>query len=225
VTQEAEPLVDVRSARGGLDASQGRLHVEHLAVDSDRGRFALHGDYAPGDDYRSDLLATAVLPAPAGRTPPRLGLVARGDLSHLVVALSGNVPAPVRATLVLDDDSRGERPRWSLRAGSEAFDPALLATGAGAGTGAGACTPGTAIAFALQADGTAGDMRLHGRFAQGGLSATLQPSHVILADQVLTLQPLAVDLLEGSVRASGRVDLRKTIASYGAGSYGPASRG
>ncbi|HEU4991792.1 MAG TPA: translocation/assembly module TamB domain-containing protein [Luteimonas sp.] len=206
VAQEAAPLVSVRSARGGLDASQGRLHVEHLAVDSDRGRFALHGDYAPGDDYRSDLVATAVLPAPAGRTPPRLGLVARGDLSHLVVALSGNAPAPVRATLVLDDDSGGERPRWSLRAGSEALDPAWLAGGG---------EPGTPASFALQADGTAGDMRLQGRYAQGGFAATLEPSHLILADQVLTLQPLAVELFEGGIRANGRVDLRRTIASRG----------
>jgi translocation and assembly module TamB len=209
VTRESAPLVAVRSARGGLDAAQGRLHVEHLAVDSDRGRFALHGDYAPRDDYRSDLVATAVLPAPAGRTPARLGLVARGDLSHLVVALAGNAPAPMHATLVLDDDSGGERPRWSLRAGSEGVDLALLAGGTSSGA------PGVPASFALQADGTAGDVRLRGRFAQGAFAATLQPSHVILADQVLTLQPLAVDLLEGSVYASGRVDLRKTIASRG----------
>src|SRR5690606_9655356 len=85
VSRQGAPLLAVRRARGGLDASDGRLHVEHLVVDSDRGRFALHGDYAPGDGYRSDLVASAVLPAPAGRMPPRLGLVARGDLSHLVV--------------------------------------------------------------------------------------------------------------------------------------------
>lgn len=204
VTQEGAPQVVVRSARGGLDAAEGRLHVERIAIDSDRGRFTLHGDYAPAKHYRSDLVATAVLPAPAGRTPPRLGLVARGDLSHLVVALSGNAPAPVRATLVLDDDRGGEHPRWSLRANSDALDPALLAGDGGTDT---------PLAFALQADGTAGDMRLQGRYAQGAFAATLQPSHVILADQVLTLQPLAVDLLEGSVRATGRIDLRKTIAS------------
>ncbi len=219
VTQEGVPQVDVRSARGGLDASDGRLHVEHLAVDSDRGRFGLHGDYAPGDGYRSDLVATAVLPAPAGRTPARLGLVARGDLSHLVVALSGNAPAPVRATLVLDDDSAGERPRWSLRAGSDALEPALLAGGTGAAAGSGSAP----MAFSLQADGTAGDMRTQGRYARAGFVATLRPSHLVLAEQVLTLQPLAVDLLGGSVRASGRIDLRSTIASRSAAANGSAS--
>ena len=222
VTQEGAPQVVVRSARGGLDASEGRLHVEHLAVDSDRGRFTLHGDYAPAQQYRSDLVATAVLPAPPGRTPPRLGLVARGDLAHLVVALSGNAPAPLRATLVLDDDSGGERPRWSLRAGSEAFDPALLA---GGGKSAPAASGGTPIAFALRAGGTSGDMRLQGHYARGGFAATLRPSHVILADQVLTLQPLVVDLLEGSVRANGRIDLHGTVASYAAASVPSSSAG
>ena len=79
VTQQGQPMIAIRSARGGLDASTGELHVEHLRVDSDRGRFTAHGDYVPRDDYRTDFVATAVLPAPAGRTSPRLGLVARGD--------------------------------------------------------------------------------------------------------------------------------------------------
>ena len=68
VVQEGEPLIDIRSARGGLDARSGRLHVERLAVDSDRGRFAVHGSYLPRDNYRTDLFATAVLPAGAGST-------------------------------------------------------------------------------------------------------------------------------------------------------------
>src|SRR5690606_9299332 len=82
VTRDGAALIDIRRARGGIDATDGRLHVEQLVVASDRGRFTLHGDYAPDDDYRMDLTATAVLPAPAGRTAPSLGLVARGDLAH-----------------------------------------------------------------------------------------------------------------------------------------------
>ena len=80
VVQEGEPLIDIRSARGGLDAAPGSLHIERLAVDSDRGRFTLHGDYIPRRNFRSDLRATALLPAPAGRTAPRFGLISRGAL-------------------------------------------------------------------------------------------------------------------------------------------------
>lgn len=34
VTRQRAPLIDLRSVRGGLDASEGRLHVERLVVDS-----------------------------------------------------------------------------------------------------------------------------------------------------------------------------------------------
>ena len=47
VVQEGESVIDVRSARGGLHAASGRLHVERLRVDSNRGQFAVHGDYEP----------------------------------------------------------------------------------------------------------------------------------------------------------------------------------
>ena len=80
VLQEGDPMVAIRSARAGLRAGPGRLQVAHLDVDSDRGRFTAHGDYLPREDYRTDLVATAVLPAPAGRTAPRLGRVAKGAL-------------------------------------------------------------------------------------------------------------------------------------------------
>ena len=71
------PVIDVHRLRGALDARDGPLAVDGLVVDSDRGRFTADGEYAPRDDYRTDLTVTAVLPADAGTTPPRLGLVAR----------------------------------------------------------------------------------------------------------------------------------------------------
>ncbi|MFX9246859.1 hypothetical protein ABTN73_20535, partial [Acinetobacter baumannii] len=70
-------------------------------IDSDRGRFALHGDYVPADNYRMDFVATAVLPAAPPRTPPRLGMIARGDAARLDVGLGGALPGPLRATLTL----------------------------------------------------------------------------------------------------------------------------
>ena len=192
-TSADKALIDVRSVRGGLVAEPGALHLQHLVVDSDRGRFTAHGDYAPGDDYRSDLVATAVFPAPAGRTPARLGLVARGDLSSMVVALAGAAPAPLRATLAL---AGARQPRWTLRAHSATFDPGLLMG-----------TPGTPLSFALDADGTGGNATLHGRFARDALAMTLQPSRVSLADQVLTLQPVVVDAFAGRGTLRGTIDL------------------
>ena len=197
VSQEGESLVTIRSARGGLDAASGMLHVDRLRVDSDRGRFTLHGDYQPRRDYRSDLTGTAVLPAPAGRTAPRLGVVVRGDLARMDVAVAGRLPAPTRATLTLRGDK--DAPRWLLRANSEALDPALL-DGRG-----GTSTP---IAFDLSAEGIGGDAGVRGALRQGGFVATLRPSRLSLRDRVLRAQPLAVELLGGRISATGHADLR-----------------
>lgn len=196
VLQDGQPLIDIRRARGGLDARSGRLHVEHLAVDSDRGRFTLHGDYAPADRYRSDLLATAVLPAPAGQTAPRLGLVARGDLSRMVVAVAGRAPAPLRATLTLH--GAADAPRWQLDAGSDALDIGLLTDG---GTG-------VPLRFTLAASGTGGDARLQGELQRGDFTLAVLPSSLQLQDQRLQLQPLAVATLGGRIVANGVADLR-----------------
>src|SRR5690606_23401236 len=116
VTRAGAPLIDIASIRGGLDARRGELSVAALVVDSDRGRFTADGRYAPRDHYRTDLTATAVLPAPFPRPRARLGLVARGDLDAMDLAVAGHAPDPVRLQLGL----RGER--WTLRGGSDALN-------------------------------------------------------------------------------------------------------
>lgn len=199
ITREGEHLVDLHSVRGGLDASEGELHVERLKVDSDLGRFTAHGDYLPGDNYRTDLAATAVFPRPASRsplrrTPPRLGLIARGDLGAMDVGIGGAVPDPLRATLRL----RGsEDPTWSLRADAKGLDPALLSGGE---------PSPQPVVFALQADGRGGDARLQGSLRQGTFAARIQPSRLKLEDQVLAFQPLVLDVFEGRVVVRGTGD-------------------
>ncbi len=187
-------LIDIRTVRGGLDARSGKLHLEHLAMDSDRGYVLVDGHYDPGNDFDTDLTIGALLPAPAGRTRPRLGMVARGDLDDMEVAISGNAPGRTRLRLALHGR---DSPRWTLRADSKALDPALLA---------GSGQPGTPLAFALSADGVGGQAKLHGRFTRGDLVAQLQPSTVRVEDQVLELEPLVVDVYGGRVIARGRGD-------------------
>lgn len=199
VTQNRLPLIDVRRLRAGLDASAGELHVETLDADTDRGRFTLHGDYVPDDDYRMDLVATAVLPAQAGTTPARLGLVARGNLSRMDVGIAGRAPAPVRATLTL----RGkETPRWNLHAQSDAIDLALLIEGKASDT---------PLALNFDADGVGGEMNLSGGFTQrdakqGGFSATVLPSKLRIENQVLEAKPLALRVFDGTATLRGRAD-------------------
>jgi len=194
VTSAGEPAIDIATIRGGLDARQGELIVKQVVVDSDRGRFAADGHYAPDDHYRTDLTASALLPAPFPRPRPRIGLVARGDLDTMDVAVVGHAPDPLRAHLTL----RGKR--WTLRANSTALDPGLLA---------GSGEPGTPIAFSLSADGNGGAADLQGEFTQGTLHAVLQPSKVKLEDKVLDVQPLVVDLFDGRITANGHGDFRE----------------
>lgn len=187
------PLIDIRSVRGGLDARNGRLHLEQVVVDSDRGLFTAHGDYVPSDDYRMDLVASAALPAPAGRTRPRLGLVARGDVSHLDVVVSGSVPGPLLATVAL----RGhDNPGWRLQADAQALDPSLLAGG----------EPGIPLVLKLEAEGEGGHARLRGRFERDGLVARLLPSEVTLRGQELELHPLLLEVMGGYVGMRGHAD-------------------
>ena len=47
------------------------------------------------------------LPAPQGHSAPRLGLLARGDLSKMEVGIGGRAPEPLRATLTLGGSVSG----------------------------------------------------------------------------------------------------------------------
>ena len=195
ISSGGEHMIGIRHLRGGIDIANGFLHAEQLKIDSDRGLFSVHGSYEPRHDYRSDLLVTAVLPAPHGHSAPRLGLLARGDLSKMEVGIGGRAPEPLRATLTLGGDE--DAPAWNLEARSEGLDPALLAGGDPAET---------LFRFDLQARGTGGAADLSGQLAHGDREVTIAPSHVQLENQVLTVAPLALELYGGTVRLKGRAD-------------------
>ena len=195
ITRQAEPLIEIRRLRGGVDASNGRLALTRVDVDSDRGRFAAHGTYAPVENYRTDLVATALVPAKNSGTPLRLGFVARGDLDAMDVALAGAAPGPVRATLSL----RGaEHPRWQLRANASGLDVAALS-----GT---PVDPPDAVDVDVRADGNGGDARLQGSIVRGDMRIAVNPSVLHLEQQVLAFAPLDVELLGGRIVARGRGD-------------------
>ena len=191
IDREGTALVAIRDASGGMDARTGLLHVAQLLVDSDRGRFTAQGDYAPADDYRTDLVATWVSPA----RDAQLGLVARGDLERMTVAVAGDAPAPLRAIVVLDGR---DEPHWALQARSEGFDPALFDP-----QGSGGTLP---IEFALEAEGIGGLAELEGRVARGDVEAVVLPSRVRLEEQVLQVDPLRLRVLDGTAVLRGAAD-------------------
>ncbi len=160
------------------------------------GRFNLHGDYVPREDYRMDLTGSAVLPAAQGRTPARIGVAARGDLSRMDVAIAGHTPSPLRAGIVL----RGrEQPRWRLDADAEGLDIGLL-------TGAQASDDDQPLVFSFSADGVGGAADLRGQLRRGELVATVLPSKVKLENQVLDVQPLVLRIFDGEATLRGTAD-------------------
>ncbi len=193
VSRAGEPLIDIRQAQGGLELGPGHVHAEQLVIHSDRGRFSLHGSYSPRRNYRTDLVATAVFPAEPGQAPARLGLVARGNQNHMVMALSGNAPEPVQATFTL---SGRNNPDWQLIAHAESFDPARL----------GLAETSTPLTFELNANGNRGRMNLQGRIDHAGQTFVIEPSQLEIAGQVLTVESLAVRAFDGLTTLTGKAD-------------------
>jgi len=193
ILQDATPVIDIRTVRGGLDIGDGYFIAEQLAVDSDRGQFGVHGQYAPRDGYETDLAITALFPSQPGRTPARLGLIAKGDVDAMRVGVGGSAPAPLRAWL----DVRGrEKPTWRFAARTEAFDPAVL----------GLVEDSLPFSLDLHARGAGGVADLGGRVQQGEWVAVIEPSQIAIADEVLTVQPLAIRTLDGLATLRGRAD-------------------
>ena len=193
VRQNGQPVIDISRATGAIDIGNGYVHAEKLAIASDRGAFGVQGDYAPRDNYDTDLTATGVFPAAMGRTPARLGLVARGNRARMNVGLAGAAPAPLRATLTL----RGEtKPTWNFAAKTEALDLSLL----------GVMEDSTPVAFDLVAKGAGGAADLQGSVQQGDIAVVIEPSHARIDGEVLTVEPLAIRAFDGYASLRGRAD-------------------
>jgi translocation and assembly module TamB len=200
ITQAQQPMIDIRTLRGGIAVANGEFRARQLVVSSDRGDFRVNGDYVPAQDYTADLTASAVLPAARGRTPARLGLVARGNLDKMEVAIAGNAPAPLHATLVLTGRTD---PTWQFAASSKVLDPSLFVLPDDA-----AAPASEPIAFDLSASGKGGDAKLQGQLAYGKQTLTLDPSNVRLDNQVLTVAPLQLRAFDGQARLRGTADFR-----------------
>ena len=198
ITSGGEPMIDITRIGGGIEVANGEFKATGLLVDSDMGDFRIDGHYVPANDYDTDLTATAVLPAPRGRTPASLGLVARGDLGHMEVAVAGRAPKPLRAMLVFDGRTD---PTWSASVRSDELDVRLLGPALADST----LEP---LALDFSARGKGGRAELQGRAQLGDTVVELAPSRVHLEDQVLNVSPLVLKIFGGEARLSGNADFR-----------------
>lgn len=197
VSQTGVPLIDISRVRGGLDAQEDYLKVTDLSVQSDRGNFKAHGEYAPRDNYKTNFTASASLPAPLGATRPAIGLRAIGNLNQLNVAASGNAPGRTRALLTVSGSE--SNPTWRLSANSEGLDPDLLQ---------GLNSTSEHITFNLSARGAGGKADIDAALQRGDFKLVVQPSKVELEEQRLSFAPLVVDVMGGRITAKGSGDFK-----------------
>ncbi|MGV8960170.1 MAG: translocation/assembly module TamB domain-containing protein [Stenotrophomonas sp.] len=197
ITRQAESLIDISKIRGAVEIANGEFRATQLKVNSNLGDFRADGHYLPRSDYDTDLTVRALMPAPRGKTPARLGLVARGNLAHMEVALAGAAPKPLHARLLVDGRSD---PVWQFSARSEELDPALLLPPTLM------TTPLQPLALELSARGRGGNAQLQGRVRQDEQELVLAPSNVTIEKQVLTVAPLVVEAFGGSTRLQGTAD-------------------
>jgi translocation and assembly module TamB len=203
ISQTDEPIVDIRKIRGGIMLGNGRLRARRLSAESNLGNFTINGDYLPARNFHSDLVATAVFPERPGRTQAQLGLVARGNLNRMNIALAGKAPEPVQATLTL----RGKRrPVWQFTAATEALDLGLILPPSPGTEPTSAYEP---ISFDLHADGKGGDATLQGTLARGDLKAVIEPSQIRQDNQILTFDTLLVAIFNGHIRLQGTMDFNE----------------
>ncbi len=114
--QDSNPQLTLHRLRGGVRLGNGWAHFRHLQLDTDYGALHVHGRYAPRQNFRTDLHASATLKD----NPVPVTLQAQGDLNAFTMEAEGKLPGATRLTLNLQGDANA--PHWSLHAASQALD-------------------------------------------------------------------------------------------------------
>ncbi|PZO08029.1 MAG: pathogenicity protein [Lysobacteraceae bacterium] len=212
IERDGATLIDIATlAASALQLSDDGFSVESLAMDSDRGKITLKGEYLPARNFRTDLSATLVAAATPDLPAANLQLKAKGDLSDLSVDLVGNAPEPLSLSLSLRQGSAV--PAWTLKAQSEGLQPALL--------GMAQAPPWR---FALDATGLGGEAQVQGELAQGDWRVEVQPSTLLLESQRLRAQPLQLALPQGPLTITGELRLAGESSRFEAVATSPGLR-
>jgi translocation and assembly module TamB len=196
VRQDGRELAHIARIDGGLTVGHGGLQLRDLRLASNRSDLRLAGDYLPRDNFRTALSGRLDFPAVAGAPPATATLSAKGDLDDFLLAVDGQAPTPLIVRLHLLDGRN--RPHWRLDAKSAHLLLAQLGLG----------DDPAPYALDLHLLGAGGEATLHGSLARGELSAVIAPSRLRVAQGVVSLAPLALDLGQGPLTVVGALVLR-----------------
>ena len=212
IERDGATLLDIGAlAARALQLSDEGFSVESLAMDTDRGKITLKGEYLPARNFRTDLSGTLVAAATLTLPAANLQLNAKGDLADLSVDLVGNAPEPLSLSLSLKEGSAV--PVWTLKAQSEGLQPALL--------GRASAEPWR---FTFDATGRGGEATVQGQLAQGEWRVGVEPSKLRLASQVLRAEPLQLVLPQGPLTLTGELRLAGGASEFDALATSPGLR-
>ncbi|MFY2762648.1 translocation/assembly module TamB domain-containing protein [Arenimonas sp. MALMAid1274] len=193
IDQDGDTLIDIGSiAASDLRFASEGFTLASLAMDSDRGRLTLKGEYLPARNFRMDLVGTVAVPATDDTPAANLQFSAKGDLDALRLEAVGQ--APDTLTLSLDLRESAAVPVWTLKATSLGLQPALFGA-----------APGEPWRFDLAADGRGGEADVQGEVSRGDFTVGIEPSKLALAEQVLRAQPLRLVLPQGPLQVTGEL--------------------
>ncbi|TNJ32722.1 translocation/assembly module TamB domain-containing protein [Arenimonas terrae] len=193
IERDDTTLIDIAT----IEASALRLvgdgfEADALALDSNRGRLTLKGEYRPDRNFRTDLAATWAVAATDTAPAANLQLSAKGDLDEMRLDLAGRAPQPL--SLSLDLRESAAVPVWTFASHSEGFDPALFGA-----------APGEILAWQLDANGRGGEAQLQGEVIRGDWRIGIESSRLVLASQMLRAEPLKLVLPQGPLQLEGKL--------------------
>jgi len=199
VFQRPIPLIHIRAAKGEVELNHGGIDARQIKIDSNLGKFNINGYYQPRNKYQTNLTLKTLLPADKMGTlthdgqPVPAALVARGNQSHMELALAADIPQRFHLYLVISDSNQ---PQWQLDLNSQALDishwlPSLM-------------TPLTLVAHM---NGQGETLQFNGRLQQSDQQWRITESTWKLADQALKIDNLLLDMLGGQLQLNGQIDL------------------
>lgn len=186
-------LIDLKKLDAMGRFERGRIALERLAIESDRGRLEASGALDSASDWDTGLQARVDL-AGFGDEPLPVTLDAKGHLHDLTLVATSRLPEPATATLRLLDGL--PRPRWALALSAPGIEPSRLGIDA------------PPLALELRGQGDLAHATLSGNITHDGRTLRLLPSTLRYAAGAVRLDPIDIRLDPGAIQARGDVDLR-----------------
>jgi len=197
---QSVPLIHIKTAQGGIELNYGGIDARHIRIQSNLGKFNINGYYQPRKQYQTDLTLNALVPAEFvgslsdnGPFIP-LGLVARGDQTHMELALTVDLSQRLRLHLLLNDENN--QPQWQLDLNAPELNISQWLPAAD-----------SPLTLTAQMNGQGEMLQLSGSLQQLDHYWQINESTWTLAEHGIEVNHLLLDIFGGFVQLQGDIDL------------------